>query len=310
MNELKQSCWVVSEDGLIGTENQCIAVAEALNCNFEVKRIQLNAPWNNLSPYIGLEQNWSFSPQLEGPWPDIVIASGRKSIAASRYIKRKSGKRAFTVQLQDPRVSPTQFDLVAVPEHDPTRGGNVITTTGAPNRITKAKLDEAKADFPEFEKLASPRVAVLIGGTSKAYKMSEAVTRKLANDLSQLDAGLMITASRRTGAQNIEILKEALSQHYFYDGEGPNPYFSMMAWADIILVTADSASMLSEACTTGKPVYMISLEGGHPRIDKLHDNLQKSGALRIFDGALENWKYEPLDDAAKIANEIRKRMNL
>ena len=82
----------------------------------------------------------------------------------------------------------------------------------------------------------------------------------------------------------------------------------MLAWADYILVTADSVSMLSDAATTGKPVYMIDMEGGGRRLSALHKNLMDAGILRIFEGKLEQWAYEPLRDAERIAAEIRARM--
>lgn len=307
----KITCWIVTE-GIAGTENQCLGVTEALGVTAEIKRIQLRQPWTSLSPYIGFEQSWSFSPTLSAPWPDVLIASGRKSIAASRYIKKMSGKNTFTVQLQDPRVSPSQFDLVAVPQHDPTRGANVITTIAAPNRITAEKLEEAKTQFPQFGEMPGPQIAVLIGGTSKAYTMTTEITQRLAAQLAELEGHLMVTASRRTGKENERILHDTLGGHghFIWDGNGDNPYFGMLAWADFILVTADSASMLSEACTTGKPVYMIPLDGGHPRIDKLHENLRQSGCLKVFDGRLEHWDYAPLNDAALIADAIRKHINL
>jgi len=301
------SCWVVSE-GMAGTENQCIAVAEALGAPYDLKRVSLHQPWKSLSPYLGFEQSFSFSPTLEAPWPDLVIASGRKSIAASRYIKRMSGENTYTLQIQDPRIDPKAFDLVAVPHHDPTRGDNVIVTDASPNRITDEKLNAAKVNFPQLGVTSSPRVAVLIGGSSKAYTMSEAVTNKLAAQLRALDANLMVTSSRRTGAKNEAILRTALPNAYFYDGSGENPYFAMLAYADFILVTADSASMISDACSTGKPVYMIKLEGGHPRIDKLHNHLMEKGVLRVFESNLEPYTYEPLSDAAKIADAIQERL--
>ena len=306
------SCWIAVEDGLKGTENQCFGVAEALGVEPVIKHIKLREPWKSLSPMIGFEDGWSFETPLEPPWPDLLIAGGRKSIAASRFIKKQSGGRTFTVQLQDPRVHPGQFDLVAVPEHDSLRGDNVIVTKATPNRVTQEKLEQAKTAFPNFEALPSPRVAVLIGGTSKAYTLSPAITKQLCAQLLPLDAGLMITTSRRTGAVNEAIIRETLgnANHFIWDGHAPNPYFGMLAWADIILVTADSASMLSEACTSGQPVYMIPMEGGHKRFDKLHNNLIQHGALRIFNGTLESWHYEPLQDAKMVADEIRKRMKL
>lgn len=309
MNVKNLSCWVVGE-GIAGTENQCIAVAQALGCDFVVKRIALREPWKALSPYLGFEQAWSFAPRLEGPWPDLVIAAGRKSIAASRYIKRMSGGKTFTVQIQDPRVSTSQFDLVAVPHHDPARGENVIVTDAAPNRVSVASGELRVASFPELAALPSsphgPRIAVLLGGKSKAYDLD---ARAIAAQLSGLQGSLMITTSRRTGAENVAILREALPDAYIYDGAGENPYFAMLSLADFILVSADSASMLSDACSTGKPVYMIPMKGGHRRIDALHKHLQDIGVMRVLgDNDLEDYVYDPLNDAARIANAIEERL--
>jgi len=304
-------CWIITE-GMAGTENQCLGVAEALGITPEVKRITLRQPWKMLSPYLGFENAHSFTPLLKAPWPDLLIASGRKSIAAARYIKKASGGKTFTVQIQDPRISPGHFDLVAVPRHDPTRGENVIVTSAAPNRITKARLDAARKEFaPLFETLPRPRVAVLIGGSSKAYTMTPAIMEQLAAQLSALKAGLMITTSRRTGEENEAILYKALTDKddtFIWDGQGANPYFGMLAWADYIIVTADSASMLSEAASTGKPVYRIDLKGGSKRINALHKTLEDRGAVRPFTGTLEHWNYEPLDDANIVAEAIRQRM--
>ena len=117
----------------------------------------------------------------------------------------------------------------------------------------------------------------------------------------------MITASRRTGEENMAVLRDILKGRdnlYFWDGRGDNPYFGMLAWADTILVTADSASMLSEAVSTGKPVYMIPLEGGTKRFDIFHKNLLEKGCIREFNGTLDSWTYEPLRDAEQIGNII------
>ena len=308
------SCWIVTE-GIAGTENQCLGVAEALGVMPMVKRIGLRQPWKTLSPWLGFECACTFSgDKMEAPWPDLVLASGRKAIAAARYIKRASGGKSFIVFIQDPRVPTGQFDLVAVPAHDPSRGDNIIVTAAAPNRITSQRLAEAEKEFSSLlSPLPRPHVAVLIGGTSKAYDMTLGVTEKLAASLRVLAEngyGLMVTASRRTGWGNENILRHALAHEnvYFWDGRGDNPYFAFLASADFILVTADSVSMLSEAATTGKPVYMIPLEGGSKRLDDFHNNLLQQGILRRFDGTLEAYDYTPLNDAGLIAEEIKKRL--
>lgn len=304
--------WVVSE-GMAGTENQCLGVAEALGVTPVIKRIQLRQPWKSLSPYLACETENTFTGDpITAPWPDIVIASGRKSIAAVRYIK-KQNPGTFTVQIQDPRINPSAFDLVAIAEHDPTRGENVLVTTASPNRMTEAKLVVAKEGFREtFEKLPSPRVAVLIGGKSKSHTLSIEQTHDICDQLMKLtqnNFGLMITTSRRTGPANDRIIKTQLQADtsYIWDGQSANPYFGMLAWADFIIVTSDSVSMISEAATTGKPVYVIPLKGGSKRLNRYIDLMVDKGLVRYFKGDLENYTYTPLADAQRVADEIRRK---
>lgn len=308
-----KQCWIVTETGLTGTENQCLGVAEALGVMPEIKRIGLKPPWKSLSPWLGFEHAGIFTGDaLEPPYPDILIAAGRKAISAARFIKKASGGKTFTVFLQDPHINPQAFDLVAVPAHDNLCGENVIVTTATPNRITAPRLAAAKEEWAsQFSALPAPHIAVLIGGNSKTHRMTPEIVNKLSEQLKSLEASLMITTSRRTGAANETILKDALEKRphtYFYDGQGDNPYFGMLAFADYILVTSDSASMLSDAATTGKPVYMIALAGGSPKFDRLYEQLTNKKALRPFQGALENWCYSPINDAELIAHEITKRM--
>ena len=306
-------CWVVTE-GMAGTENQCLGVAGALGLTPVIRRIGLRQPWKALSPHLGFECGLSFTgDRLAPPWPDLMIASGRKAIAACRYVKRRSGGRTITIFLQDPRIDPASFDLVAVPAHDPTRGPNVVVTTAAPNRIDGQRLADARMQWRDlFSPLPSPRIAVTIGGNSRAHSLSADGMTALAGQLRGLaeqGAGLMVTASRRTGARNQSILSDALSglpSVWMWDGTGDNPYFGMLAWADAIIVTSDSVSMLSEAATTGKPVYMAPLAGGTKRFDRFHQGLIDRGIIRIFDGAMpEPYDYQALDDARRVADAIR-----
>ncbi|MFA5592432.1 MAG: mitochondrial fission ELM1 family protein [Micavibrio sp.] len=312
VNPKTLQCWIVTE-GMAGTENQCLGVAEALGVQPCIHRTSLRQPWKILSPYIGLERSITFLPAFEAPWPDLVIASGRKSIAASRYIKRASKDKSFTVQIQDPRINPKYFDLVAVPEHDPARGENVIVTTAAPNRITDLNLARARNDFaPLFAMMPSPHIAVLLGGNSRTHTMSPFGMQRLGAQLANLGGSLIITASRRTTEEQKNAFLRGLGgrAHWYWDGTGANPYMGMLAWADYILVTADSVSMLSDAATTGKPVYMIPMDGNSSRFDKFHANMIGKGIVRPFEGTLEHWSYEALRDSARIAAEILRLMAL
>jgi mitochondrial fission protein ELM1 len=140
--------------------------------------------------------------------------------------------------------------------------------------------------------------------------MTTDITKNLCEQLGALDASLMITASRRTGEENLKIIQKQCSNdnNFIWNGDGENPYLGMLAWADTILVTADSTSMISDAGTTGKPVYIIPLEGGSNKFTFFHTHLQNLGITRPFEGTLSDWQYEPLQDAKNIADATRQAL--
>ncbi len=311
MSEYLKSCWVVTE-GIAGTENQCLGLAEALGFAPVIKRVSLRFPWKQLSPWLCWGHQFALardSDKIDPPWPDLVIASGRKSIGIALDIKKRSGGETAIVQVQDPRISPSHFDLVIVPEHDRMRGDNVIVTAGSLHRVTLDKIAKEQKRFESaFSSLPQPRVAVLVGGNSKSHQMTEDDARRLAAQLKLLPASLMVTISRRTDAGNAQILREVLigPNMFFWDGQGDNPYFAMLGFADYIVVTEDSVSMASEAISTGKPVYIARLSGGSDKFMRFHAHLHEKGYARPFEGKLERWAYDPPDDMTRAVAEIRK----
>ncbi len=307
------TCWIVTE-GMKGTENQCVGIAETMGLTPIIKTIKLKSPWKQLAPYVCFATESSLtadSDDISAPYPDILIVSGRKSICIAKHIKKQSNGKTFTICIQDPKISPKNFDLVVAPQHDSINGENVVKTVGTVNHVSKEILEKEKQKFVgKFDHLPTPKVAVLIGGSSKHHTMNAANTDLLIEQLQKLDAGLMITASGRTGEENTKKLKTSLTGDniYFWDGKGDNPYFAFLAMADYILVTEDSVSMASEALVTGKPVYIIELEGGGRRNDLFHKLLQDKGYTKPFTGELEMWSYTPPNDKELAVKAIYKKL--
>ena len=310
-------CWVLTE-GKAGMERQGLGLAKALQLPIETKRVQPRFPWRQLpywafprDPRKTLDEN---SDAIAPPWPRVLIGCGRQSIPFSIAIRKWSGGKTFTVQTQSPKVPAKLFDLVVPPLHDRLEGANVFPILGAPHPITPLALSAARAAFaPRFEHLPAPRIAVLVGGSSKTHKLDARRAKEIAHDLSRLadaGAGFMVTASRRTGEENTRILREALARPnvVFWDGAGLNPYEAMLAWADAILVTADSVNMAVEAAVTGKPVHVIALPGRSAKFDRFHAELAARGITRPFKGTLESWTYPPLQETARAAAEIKRRL--
>ncbi len=311
------TCWIASA-GVIGMENQCKGLAEVLDLKPIIKKIVLRSPWRQLAPFLRRGLRWAFAPEsdsLKGPYPDIVICSGRAGGMAALHIQReakKQGKRVYTVYIQNPVIDPSRFDVVAVPRHDRLEGETVITTRGSLHRVTDHLLSqEAKKFEKDFADLPAKKLAVLIGGSNSVYQLTPNEMKPMAHMLAKLarekNVGLMVTASRRTGAENLNILQEELkgTPHKIWDGTGANPYYAMLGLADTILVTADSVNMASEACSTGKPVYILPLAGGSAKFRRFHQALRDDGMTRPFKGELDHWTYQKLIDVELVANRIR-----
>jgi uncharacterized protein len=312
-------CWCLT-DGRPGMENQAVGLAEAMGLSPVVKRVFLKPLWRALSPHITAFKRYAISKkgdQLEAPWPDILIATGRPSILPSLHVKGQSGGRTFTVQLQDPVSLRHRFDRIVVPAHDGLSGENVIVMDGALHRISPERLAaEAPRWESRFAHIPHPRLAVLLGGPNARYSLGAPEIGQLAAQLKALASqgwGLLITGSRRTGAANIEMLEKALEGQpaFISDGNGDNPYFGMLAHADAFIVTCDSVNMVSEACSTGKPVHAVMLPtpghraNGRDKFSRFHRRLQESGRIRTFDGRIEAWSYEPLREMERVAHLIQ-----
>jgi mitochondrial fission protein ELM1 len=114
---------------------------------------------------------------------------------------------------------------------------------------------------------------------------------------------VMATASRRTPAFVIEAVTPQIeaSGGWLWDGAGDNPYFSMLAKAETILVTADSVSMIGEAVATGAPVYVFAVAGGSRKIADYLAKLENLGAVRPWMGEVESWTYEPVQSTPHVA---------
>ena len=301
-------------------QNQCLGLAEALGLPVVLKRLVVRWPWRWLLPRMWPVPLAALSPHgdvLAPPWPRLLIATGRMSVAPAIAVRRASAGATFTVQIQDPGVPPDGFDLVVAPRHDRITGPNVIKSIGALHRVTPARLAAAAAAFaPSLVHLPRPLVAVLVGGNNRSYRFDVATAEKLGDQLAAIvrvhGAGLAVTVSRRTSANATDALRRKLHglPAQLWDGTGPNPYFGYLGLADAIVVTCDSVSMVSEAASTGKPVYVFDVPGFSRKFAAFHDGLRNAGITRQFAGRLDTWSYAPLDDTSVVAAEVRRRLQL
>jgi hypothetical protein len=111
---------------------------------------------------------------------------------------------------------------------------------------------------------------VLAGGNSGPYPFNRASGERLARELNQLVAelggSLLVTTSARTLDETTEALFEGIAvpaiRYRWKKNDPDNPFFAFLGLADRTVVTADSVSMMTEACATGRPVYLYDTGEG------------------------------------------------
>lgn len=314
--EVRRTVWVLT-DGKAGDEQPCLGVAEALGYATEVKRISPRAPWSWAMPRGPVDpRDAPTKPEspIAPPFPDCVIASGRRAVPYLRSIRKASGGKTFTVFLKDPRTGAGTADIIWVPAHDRLRGDNVIVTITPPHRLSPSRLAAARM-IPDPRLIgAHPHVGVLVGGNSRHHRFDAQDIIRFSTHLEQLarsGAHLMITTSRRTPDELVTELRKLGTRHpstFLWDGSGENPYTAMLALADSIVVTADSYNMIGEATATGVPVLVFEPTGGHPKLTAFIKSLTQYGAVHPLTGHLEGAPYKPLDATQIVANRIMQEM--
>lgn len=307
-------------DGHAGNVRQAQALVHALGIAAE-RDIVLQPGWlaQRLAPRRWPGATRAFGPAFASALqaaPQLAVGCGRQAALATRLLRQR-GTRA--VQILDPRIRPTHWDLVVVPEHDGLRGDNVVTLLGSLHPVDDAWLAQARARFAAaFAQLPAPRTAVLVGGASRHARLDAAALPIL---LSQLDralardgGSLLLTASRRTNPALFDALREFASRWpgtcWLGAADGENPYPGLLAYADRIVCTADSVNMISEACATRAPVFVFDpgSVGGRPR--RFLDALLARGRIQPVDAALKSFPVEPLRETARVAAEVRRRLSL
>jgi hypothetical protein len=278
---MKKVLWVLL-DSRTGSVGQAKGVMAHLNPKkFEIveKRLEYNK-LSGLPNFMRGKTLVGITPASKAlitpPFPDLILSTSRRTVPVARFIK-KFRPSTKLIQLMYPgHTGLKEFALAIVPEHDRNKSqeSNVFHIVGAPHRTTPETLANARAKWTDkFADLPKPLTALIIGGAIKGKEFSAENAVLLAEKILRLKkaigGSLLITSSRRTGQKAENLIMERLKgipAHTFLWGDtSENPYLGYLACADQIVVTGDSVSMCSEACGTGKPVFVFTGRHWLPR---------------------------------------------
>lgn len=346
---------LILSDGKTGHLNQSLACAELVRkAGFKVDERIVEVVYKSgfwralfeiLSLVFGARISVLFLPFFVQPETyknlsyganDLVISAGSSVAAVNQAVSYENNARS--VSIMKPGVLPvSRFDLVIAHKHDGfVTGANVVSITGSLNTISPGSIE---ADFRrllslcpelvEIERTKSLKIGLLLGGDSKNYKFTAeaagSVCRQLKKILDEKQGILLLTTSRRTPEAVTDVFRSFFSKdpacRLFVVASEYNPCGTVggiLFASDVVIVSGESISMVSEAAACGKQVLVFE-----PECSKVHNKVERflngmSGAghiclvgsggiydmlLRIFSGEI---KHSRLDSGSQLSDKLKR----
>lgn len=264
--------WLLLDDRP-GHRTQVRGLARLLGVVGEEKPLAFS--WINRlpNPLLGaslLSINADKSAALQAPWPDLVVAMGRRSVPVVRWIKKQSDGRTRILLLGRKGANDMAgIDLALVCAHfQMPPHGRRRTIVSPPTQVHQALLAAELARHGDpLSEVKPPRALFLIGGPTAQHRLTATYAGTMAAAVAaaakEAGLGLSIITSRRTPAAAINAIREAAPEAHFHLWRADateNPYLAYLAAADYLVVTGESESMLAEAVATEKPLTIYPLE--------------------------------------------------
>jgi uncharacterized protein len=200
--------------------------------------------------------------QLQPPWPDLLIATGRRTAAVALWIKRHSAGKTKIIQLGRPRLPLHLFDLVVTtPQYGLPSGRNIVQL---PLPIVAVRKDAAEHFLDQWRHLPKPWIVAVVGGQKFPLRMGRLELGAFGTAIDQFaksrSASVILLSSPRSPKNALSIVAEKITQLKWLASSGqPNAYGATLAAGDVFCVTSDSVSMVAEMLATEKPVMVFEL---------------------------------------------------
>ncbi|MFH1655380.1 MAG: ELM1/GtrOC1 family putative glycosyltransferase [Candidatus Omnitrophota bacterium] len=266
---------------------------------------------------------------------DFIVSCG-SALSNINYIL-SNDSRAKSISILKPNLLATnRFDLVIMPKHDrPAQRKNVVITNGSLNLVDEDYLKDQSqrliAEVPVLGEDQKTRIGVFIGGDTKGYQISYDAIRDLISELKeiskQLNLQVLLTTSRRTPLKVEELIRREFKEFsrcklliIANDDNIPEAVGGIMGLSEIIIVSNDSISMVSEAASSGK--YVIVVETAQKTISQQHKHriflrhLSEQGYISLInpenisksikETLIKKPKIKKIDDNQIVTNAIRK----
>ncbi|NQY82785.1 MAG: mitochondrial fission ELM1 family protein [Alphaproteobacteria bacterium] len=320
MANLPNNIWLLS-DGKLGHLNQLRALAGFLGGTSHEITCPLSGWRGSFIKRFGLGAEYLELPALPQTSPDLILSVATAGVLAQAALLHQRPCTARRIHLMSAGAFSSKLDAEILMHHDVdtdfTPNPNQILCTLPPSRMA--------LDDPAYPSVSLPNlpcaniVTLLLGGSNRAFDLTPRVAFALGQKLHTIsqdhDFGYYITPSRRTSPQALVALCKGLSNcpHYCWDGSGENPFASMIAHADTVLVSEDSISMQSDVAHAGKPMYIVqfpikplgNLLRKHRKFRRYNQNLIEQGYARAFEEDCTAFAVSTCTETQKLAQTIQ-----
>ena len=195
-----------------------------------------------------------------------MLAAGRKSVPAALWIRRASGGQTRLIHVNRPWAPLAWFDLVVTtPQYAlPERDNVLVNLLPFVPAVAPAPLPASLAELARRRCPGPGRRcwSAATAGPSCSTKRPRRGSRPTVNaELRSVGGSAWVLDSPRTPAAAMAALERGLEApaQIVRWGRDENAYAALLGLADRFIVTADSASMLTEALLTGRPVTPFAL---------------------------------------------------
>ncbi len=235
--------------------------------------------------------------KLMKSYAEFIVSCGSSLAPVNIFMSKENNARNIVVM--DPAIpfALKKFSFVIAPKHDSIKKGkNIITTTLAPNLVNAESLRLSGEDLKKNLRIEKDKMlGLLIGGDNPEFELSDNLLREVLADTLKIceanDAELLVTTSRRTNRSQESIIKAALQKNprcrllVIANENNPEGTLSgILALGNVVIVSGESISMISEAISSGKKTVVFNLEKKRSGITKHElalENLVKEGHVSI-----------------------------
>ena len=304
-----------------GDNEQCLALAEALDCPVAIKRLDWAASAEDRvvtrRPLSDTEDGARRRRALglQAPWPSLIVCCGRRASRVAFWVKKQSGGRTRIVSIGRAHRAIEEYDLlVGTPQFMLPKRANVVGL-----RLPLARQRRQRNAPSAIVSAPKPWFTILLGGEVKEFDTAESTLKEVALR-AQMAAdrhggSVVVCASRRTPEAWIEAVEGALFRPRVYRwppapanenhaNDNSNPYDTLLRDSACLFVTADSASMILDGCGSGAPTYVIESPGRvdfrrswrrglFNRLSGLSKSLRQRGLVRAGErvDATQDWLH-------------------